>query len=190
LSPAFLPTPEGLLVKLSDYASSLTTLLNLIPTLFLNQPSFPGSGSCLGPALLIAQKLLAPVGGRITIFSHSLPTLGPGALPSRGSKPTGTAAPNLANLTKELNPAIDFYKKIALDCSGGYIAVDIFFTGGDSYGYQDVASVSCVSRFSGGCVYRIGVGKLGGKALLESCFLRYLTRKIGFEAVMRVRCSR
>ena len=37
-----------------------------------------------------------------------------------------------------LNPAIDFYKKMALDCSAQQIAVDLFMFNGQ---YADMASI-------------------------------------------------
>jgi protein transport protein SEC24 len=89
---------------------------------------------------------------------------------------------------KDVNPSTDFYKKLALDCSSQYIAVDVFFINDQ---YCDIASVSCIAKFSGGCLHRInGLANPQRKNLLEAAFARYLTRKIGFEAVMRVRCTR
>jgi protein transport protein SEC24 len=109
----------------------------------------------------------------MTIFQHTLPTLGPGSLtPREVAKPTA----------KDLNPSTDFYKKIALDCSGQYIAVDLFLTGST---FTDIASVSCVSKYSGGCVYRCHrLEESGRLGYLESCFVRYLNRKIGFEVII------
>jgi hypothetical protein len=50
-----------------------------------------------------------------------------------------------------------------------------------------------ISRFSGGCIYHFPLFKVSDTILSDSferSFRRYLTRKIGFEAVMRIRCSR
>jgi len=49
----------------------------------------------------------------VTVFQQSLPSIGPGKLESRED-------PNLRAgevTTSSLNPATDFYKKMALDCS-------------------------------------------------------------------------
>jgi len=90
-----------------------------------------------------------------------------------------------------LNPSTDFYKKMALECSQQYIAVDLFFINNQ---YVDIASIGCVSKFSGGNVYQFpnfhATENPTQCFLLEQAFQRYVTRKIGFEAVMRVRCSR
>ena len=52
--------------------------------------------------------------------------------------------------TELLGPSTDFYKKMALDCSGQQIAVDLFAMGSQ---YADIASLSGISKFSGGQVY-------------------------------------
>lgn len=50
-----------------------------------------------------------------------------------------------------------------------------------------------ISKFSGGCIYHFplfNVVKKQDCIMFRKSFERYLTRKIGFEAVMRVRCTR
>lgn len=89
-----------------------------------------------------------------------------------------------------LGPATDFYKRLALDCSGQQIAVDLFLLNSQ---YSDLATLSGISRFSGGCMYHLPLFKADRAQhadQLSKMFARYLTRKIGFEAVMRVRCTR
>ncbi|PNJ59693.1 SEC24A isoform 2, partial [Pongo abelii] len=90
-----------------------------------------------------------------------------------------------------MTPSTDFYKKLALDCSGQQVAVDLFLLSGQ---YSDLASLGCISRYSAGSVYYypsyhhqhnpVQVQKL------QKELQRYLTRKIGFEAVMRIRCTK
>ena len=60
-------------------------------------------------------KLASPTGGRITVFQHILPTLGPGSLTNRENAATSADKKNGSSL---LGPVTDFYKKLALDCSG------------------------------------------------------------------------
>ena len=90
-----------------------------------------------------------------------------------------------------LGPQTDFYKKLALDCSGQQVAVDMWTLSGT---YVDLATLSGVSKFSGGQVqhfpgYHV-VHNTPMAAKFEAALRRYLTRKIGFEAVMRIRCTR
>ncbi|KAJ9581283.1 hypothetical protein L9F63_023555 [Diploptera punctata] len=178
----FLPCPDNLLVNLSESRELVKDLLNQIPTKFLNSHD---TNSTLGAALQAAYKLMAPTGGRVTVFQTCLPNHGPGMLTVREdpSQRAGKEAPHL-------NPATDFYKRLALDCSGQQIAVDLFLI---NCQYSDLATLSGISRFSGGCIYHFPLFKASNTIMadsLERSFRRYLTRKIGFEAVMRIRCSR
>jgi protein transport protein SEC24 len=71
------------------------------------------------------------------------------------------------------------------------VAVDLFAMGSQ---YQDLATLSGVSKFSAGQIQHFAgyhvVHNPAVAAKFESGLRRYLTRKIGFEAVMRVRCTR
>uniref|UniRef100_A0A8D0SE67 Protein transport protein Sec24A n=1 Tax=Sus scrofa TaxID=9823 RepID=A0A8D0SE67_PIG len=158
-------------------------LLKTLPQMFTKTLE---TQSALGPALQAAYKLMSPTGGRMSVFQTQLPTLGVGALKPREE-------PNQRSSAKEihLTPSTDFYKKLALDCSGQQVAVDLFLLSGQ---YSDLASLGCISRYSAGSVYYypsyhhqhnpVQVQKL------QKELHRYLTRKIGFEAVMRIRCTK
>lgn len=50
-----------------------------------------------------------------------------------------------------------------------------------------------MTKFTGGCIYHLPLFRASrsqSEETLERTFRRYLTRKIGFEAVMRIRCTR
>ena len=53
--------------------------------------------------------------------------------------------------------------------------------------------LACVSKYSGGCMYHFPgfhyIHNLPQAERLEHSLRRYLTRKIGFESVMRIRCT-
>lgn len=178
----FLPCPDNLIVNLSENIDLVRDLLTHLPTQYAESYD---TESALGAALQAAYKLLAPTGGRITVFQARLPSIGPGALTSREdpSQRAGDSVPHL-------NPSTDFYKKLALDCSGQQIAVDLFFVNSQ---YVDIATLSGVSRFSGGCMHHFPLFRsvdLTHVKMLNKCLRRYLSRKIGFESVMRLRCTR
>lgn len=120
------------------------------------------------------------------MFQSCLPTFGPGSVSNRE-----LTVKSIKDIPPVLNPSTDFYKKIALECSQQYIAVDLFFINNQ---YVDIASIGGVSKFSGGSIYQFpnfhATDNPTQSYLLEQAFARYVTRKIGFEAVMRVRCSR
>ncbi|XP_078532710.1 protein transport protein Sec24B isoform X2 [Lissotriton helveticus] len=180
----FLPTPDSLLVNLHESKELIVDLLNALPNLFINTRE---THSALGPALQAAFKLMSPTGGRISVFQSQLPSIGAGALQSRED-------PNQRSSTKfvqHLGPATDFYKKLALDCSGQQTAVDLFLL---SSQYSDLASLACVSKYSAGCIYYYpsfhSTHNPEQTDKLQKDLKRYLTRKIGFEAVMRIRCTK
>ncbi|XP_028130763.1 protein transport protein Sec24A [Diabrotica virgifera virgifera] len=178
----FLPTPDNLLVNLKDRMDLIADLLRLLPNRFAN--TFD-TNSALGAALQVAFKMMGATGGRVTVFQASLPNIGPGALISR-EDPSNRASAEVAHL----NPANDFYKRLALECSGQQIAVDLFVVNSQ---YVDIATISGISRFSGGCMHHFPLLKPTKPVVCDRfarSFRRYITRKIGFEAVMRLRCTR
>ncbi|XP_017149456.2 protein transport protein Sec24A isoform X2 [Drosophila miranda] len=177
----FLPRPDSLLVNLKECKQLVRVLLNLLPKRFgyTHDP-----GSALGSALQVAFKLMSS-GGRITVFQACLPNKGPGSLEPR-EDPNNRSAKDVAHL----NPATDFYKRFALECSGYQIACDLFLM---NQQYSDMATISGISKHSGGCVHHFPLYQKTKQHMVDSfrmCFKRYLTRKIGFEAVMRIRCTR
>ncbi|XP_021096678.1 protein transport protein Sec24A isoform X3 [Heterocephalus glaber] len=179
----FIPMPENLLVNLNESKELVQSLLKTLPQMFTKSLE---TQSALGPALQAAFKLMSPTGGRMSVFQTQLPTLGVGALKPREEPNQRTSAKEI-----HLTPSTDFYKKLALDCSGQQVAVDLFLLSGQ---YSDLASLGCISRYSAGSVYYypsyhhqhnpVQVQKL------QKELQRYLTRKIGFEAVMRIRCTK
>ncbi|XP_055611461.1 protein transport protein Sec24A [Uranotaenia lowii] len=178
----FLPYPDNLLVNLRECKELIKDLLIQLPKRFEHAHD---THSALGAALQVAFKLMSASGGRVTVFQCCLPNYGPGALQSR-EDPNNRSSKDVAHL----GPATDFYKRLALDCSAQQIAVDLFLLNSQ---YCDLATISGISKFSGGCMHHIPLYSASKPQLvktLQKCFERYLTRKIGFEAVMRVRCTR
>ncbi|XP_053778393.1 protein transport protein Sec24B isoform X5 [Desmodus rotundus] len=184
IDDVFLPTPDSLLVNLHESKELIKDLLNALPNMFTSTRE---THSALGPALQAAFKLMSPTGGRVSVFQTQLPSLGAGLLRSRED-------PNQRSSTKvvqHLGPATDFYKKLALDCSGQQTAVDLFLL---SSQYSDLSSLACMSKYSAGCIYYYPsfhcTHNPSQAEKLQKELKRYLTRKIGFEAVMRIRCTK
>ncbi|XP_064595688.1 protein transport protein Sec24A-like isoform X2 [Liolophura sinensis] len=179
----FLPSPDNLLVNVHESKELVIDLLNQLPTLFEDNQE---TGNALGAALQAAYKMMSATGGRVTVVQTCLPTAGPGALSARED-------PNLRKSkdVQNLGPATDFYKKLALDCSAQQIAVDLFLLNGQ---YADASTLACISKYSSGCVYSYpsfhAMRNPPQRDRLEADLRRYLTRKIGFEAVMRIRCTK
>ncbi|THD23505.1 SEC24 A COPII coat complex component [Fasciola hepatica] len=194
LDEPFLPDYEGLINRINNSAEAIQDFLRQLPEAFASTNDV---GNCLGSVLQIGLRLIGGSGGRISLFTTSMPTVGAGTLRPREN-------PNERSLgeAKFLGPATDFYKTFALDCAAQQVAVDLFVLNSQ---YCDIATLSGVSRFSSGAVYHYPNFHYPPKLDQESdsvqnCdlielerfrrdFDRYLTRKIGFEAVMRIRCT-
>ncbi|PFX31272.1 protein transport protein Sec24A-like [Stylophora pistillata] len=183
LEDIFLPSPDDLLVNMNESKELITQLLDSLPNMFSNNHNVH---SATGAALQAALKLVGHIGGRVTLFQTTLPNIGPGELKKRedGQK---SSPKDVQNLT----PATDFYKKFALDCAAEQVAVDLFLLSGQ---YADIATLMCASKYSGGSVmyypdFHVSRNPAAAEKF-ENEFVRYLTRKIGFEAVMRVRCTK
>lgn len=181
IDDVFLPCPDNLLVNLKEREELVRDLLAQLPTKFQGTHD---TNSALGAALQAAYKLMSSTGGRVTVFQTCLPNVGPGLLQAR-EDPNSRASKDVPHL----NPATDFYKRLALDCSGQQIAVDLFLLNSQ---YCDLATLSGMCKFSGGCIYHLPLfrgSKPQNAETLDRILRRYLTRKIGFEAVMRIRCT-
>lgn len=178
----FLPSPSDLLANLSNCREQIVNMLSDLPELFNGSQE---TETCLGAALQAAYKMMNPTGGRVTVVLGSLPNIGPGAVMDR------EGGADKADMTTLLNPSTDFYKKLALDCSGQQIAVDLFLIASQ---HCDLATISGISKFSGGQVQTFpgyhSHHNPPQAERFERAVRRYLVRKIGFEAVMRIRCTR
>ncbi|XP_056138369.1 protein transport protein Sec24B [Lampris incognitus] len=184
IDDVFIPSHDSLMVNLKESRELVKDLLTSLPAMFSHSRE---THSALGPALQAAFKLMSSTGGRVSVFQTQLPTLGAGLLQSRED-------PNQRSSTKgvqHLGPATDFYKKLALDCSGQQIAVDLFLL---SSQYTDLASLACVSKYSAGSIFYYPsfhhIHNTAQPEKFQKDLERYLTRKIGFEAVMRIRCTK
>ncbi|XP_064387627.1 protein transport protein Sec24A-like isoform X2 [Halichondria panicea] len=177
----FLPSPDSLLVSLKESKELIRTLLEDLPRMFAGNKN---AQCALGPALQAATKLLHPIGGRVTVIVSNLPNIGPGSLKYRDVAPS-----SMKMNTLNMSPGSDFYKKLALECSSQQIAVDLFSF---SSLFTDLPTISCISKFSSGQVFYypdFHHSKPVVRQRFEKDFRRYLTRKIGYEAVMRIRCT-
>uniref|UniRef100_A0A7I4YP46 Protein transport protein Sec24A n=1 Tax=Haemonchus contortus TaxID=6289 RepID=A0A7I4YP46_HAECO len=179
----FLPAHQGILIPLRKNADVVRAFVEKLPVLFEHAKS---SSNCLGSALKIVHELIAEIGGRVTVFQASIPNIGPASLKPR-EDPNQRAADEVQNL----GPVTDFYKCLALECTGHQVALDLFMLNSQ---YADLATLSEMAKFSTGCVYHFPnyhcLNDTVQVKRFEKILTRYLTRKIGFEAVLRIRCSR
>ncbi|XP_061896026.1 protein transport protein Sec24B isoform X4 [Entelurus aequoreus] len=184
IDDVFIPSHDSLMVNWKESEELVKDLLTSLPSMFSQSKEMH---SALGPALQAAYKLMSSTGGRVSVFQTQLPTLGAGSLQSREDRSQRSKAKGV----QHLGPATDFYKKFALDCSGQQIGVDLFLL---SSQYSDLASLACISKYSAGSIfYYPSFHHIHNPAQLEKFqkdLERYLARKMGFEAVMRIRCTK
>ena len=182
LDEPFMPTPDDLLVNLSECRDNIEAFLGKLQSMF--QESQNG-GSCMGSALRAGHKLISPVGGKITVLSASLPNMGYGKLEMREDKKLlGTSKENSL-----LQTGSSFYKSFAVECSKNQVSIDMFLF---SSQYQDVASLSNLPRYTGGQTYFYpGWNAARSEDAIKFAreFSDYLSSEIGLEAVLRVRAT-
>ncbi|VBB27706.1 unnamed protein product [Acanthocheilonema viteae] len=203
-SNIFLPVSYGLLVNLRKNVDVIRLFVQSLPALYESNSS---TSCCLGAALTAAHQLIADIGGRITVLLTMIPDLGPGALKSREDPNQRAAAVGFLYEIPNLCPANDYYKRLALECTGHQIAVDLFLMNSQYSDLSTLGNSTCssylsiniiasadMSKFSTGCVfhfpnYHINQDHLQVKRFQKQ-LNRYLVRKIGFEAVLRIRCTK
>ena len=179
----FLPQPNDLLVNLTESRAAVETLLRDLPAMYALAAATP---SALGAALQAAFKLCSASGGKLEVFSASLPSLGPGALKMRDDKKL-YGGPRESTL---LQAASSFYKTFAIECSRSQVSVDMWLFGP---AYVDVATLSCLPRYTGGQTfyyptYDAQHPENARKFAHE--LHAVLTSPISFEAVLRLRATR
>ena len=182
LEEPFLPTPGDLIVPISECRENIENFLGKLQEMF---QSTQNGASCMGSALRAGLKLIAPLGGKLTVLSASLPNVGYGKLEMREDK-------KLLGTSKEgnlLQTANSFYRSFAVECSKSQVSIDMFLF---SSQYQDVATLSNLPRFTGGQTYFYpGWNAARSEDAIKFAreFSDYLSSEIALEAVLRVRAT-
>ena len=159
-------------------------LLEKLPAMFASTQS---TEVALGPALKAAYQLMQHIGGKLSVFSATRPTVGDAKLKARGEGAAAKAAadgkgPNL------MQPDCDFYKNLAVDGSKQQVCIDVWSCAGS---YTDLATIGQLAKHTSGSVYHYPrfSDQVAGERLSRD-LQHNLTRAQGWEAVMRVRVSR
>ncbi|TIB87107.1 protein transport protein SEC24 [Wallemia mellicola] len=184
LDDPFLPTPNDLLVNLSEARGAIENLLTNLSDMF---QTASGPESAMGTALKAAVQLISPFGGKIMVMTGQLPNVGQGALKNREDlKILGT--PKESTLLQAAGGG--FYKNLAIDCSRSQISVDMFLFG---HPYQDVATLQCLPKYTSGQTYfypGFNASRTEDALKLAHELSTVLSSPIALEAVMRVRATR
>ena len=179
----FLPMADDLLVNLAEHKEKIATLLDRLPSMFA---STQATEAALGPALKAAFQMIQHLGGKVHLFTCTRPTIGEAALKNReGATPSRGKEDPSAQL---LQPASDFYKNLAVECSKQQVCIDVWSC---AAAYTDLATLGQLAKHTTGSVYHyphfsdVTMGERLSRELQYS-----LTREQGWEAVMRVRVSK
>ncbi|XP_052587048.1 protein transport protein Sec24D isoform X5 [Peromyscus californicus insignis] len=179
----FVPLLDGFLVNYQDSQSVIHNLLDQIPEMFANSNE---NETVFAPVIQAGMEALkaAECPGKLFIFHSSLPTAeAPGKLKNRDDK-------KLVNTDKEkilFQPQTAVYESLAKDCVANSCSVTLFLFPSQ---YVDVASLGLVPLLTGGTLYKYNAFQVN---LDSQQFLNDLRndigKKIGFDAIMRVRTS-
>jgi protein transport protein SEC24 len=182
LDEPFLPIPGDLLVPLDDCREGIENLLGKVQDMFQYTQN---ATSCMGSALQAGHKLISAIGGKMVVLTATLPNIGVGKLEVREDK-------KVLGTSKEgslLQTGNSFYKSFAVECSKNQVSVDMFLF---ASGYQDVASLSNLPRYTGGQTWLYpGWNATRGEDAIKFAreFSDHLSAEIALEAVMRVRAT-
>ena len=183
LEDVFVPLLDGFLVKVSESEAVIDSLLSQIPQMFAESRE---TETVLGPVIQAGLDALksSDRAGKLYVFHSSLPIAeAPGKLKNRDDR-------KLLGTDKEktiLTPQNNFYTKLGQECVSDGCSVDLFLFPNS---YIDVASVSEVSRMTGGSVYKYSYfqADLDGERFLED-LRRNVQNQTAFDAILRVRTS-
>ncbi|XP_068702703.1 protein transport protein Sec24C-like isoform X2 [Montipora foliosa] len=183
IEDVFVPLVDGFLVSPQEARGVVDSLLEQIPSMFGETRE---TETVLGPVIQAGTEALkaAGISGKLFVFHSALPIAeAPGKLKNREDR-------KLLGSDKEktiLTPQSGFYEKLAKECVESGVAVDLFLF---PNAYIDVATIGSVATLTGGQIYRYSYFKESTHGdQLRGDLKRNLARNVGFNAVMRLRCS-
>ncbi|XP_021013132.1 protein transport protein Sec24D [Mus caroli] len=179
----FVPLLDGFLVNYEESQSVIHNLLDQIPEMFADSNE---NETVFAPVIQAGMEALkaAECPGKLFIFHSSLPTAeAPGKLKNRDDK-------KLVNTDKEkilFQPQTAVYESLAKDCVANSCSVTLFLFPSQ---FVDVASLGLVPLLTGGTLYKYNVFQIHSDSQRFLSDLRNeIEKKIGFDAIMRVRTS-
>jgi protein transport protein SEC24 len=181
INDPFPPLPDEHYVTLEASRAIVDSLLEALPTAFAGTSELD---SAMGAALQAAFRTISHIGGKLMLFAASASTLGVVKTKNREMA---------AHYNTEREPALrqtgdPFFRSFASECINQQISVDVYALAGQ---YCDLFSIAFMPRCTGGSLYfypAFNAGRDGAKLTHE---IRHnLLRYTGWEAVMRMRCSK
>ncbi|XP_078094614.1 protein transport protein Sec24C-like [Mustelus asterias] len=174
------PLLDGFLVNAKESSTLINSLLDKIPSLFMD--SLEGD-VLFGPVVQAGLEALktADCSGKLFIFHTSLPTAkAPGALRNRHDN-------SIINTSKEqtlFQPQNSYYQKLAEQCVAQGCCVDLFLF---PHQYVDVATLGLLTFRTGGDLYYYGNFRADRDAeQFQHDLWRDVQKVVGFNAIMKV----
>ncbi|KAJ1674564.1 COPII subunit, partial [Spiromyces aspiralis] len=182
IDDVFLPSPNDLLVNLTECREAIETMLSRLGDMFQKTQNV----SCaLGPAIKAANSLLGTLGGKVIVMTSTIPSLSEGKL-SPLDEDNALGTPKESDLLKAHS---QWYKNIAAESSRVQIAYDTIFFG---QAPKDMPSIVSLARYTGGSVFYypdFAANRPEEVAKFKGEFSQLLANQVGLEAVLRVRAS-
>lgn len=178
----FLPQPQDLLLNINECREGIESILTRFNDMF--QTNQNGTNA-MGSALKAAHKLISPIGGKVVCLMASLPNVATGKLTPRDNAGAAGTSKEAALLQAQNT----FYKSFAVECSKHQVSVDMFLF---SSNYQDVATLSCLPRYTGGQTFYYpgwNASRAEDAVKFANEFSKFLGMEIALEAVMRIRAT-
>ncbi|XP_069834551.1 protein transport protein Sec24D [Dendropsophus ebraccatus] len=183
VAEVFLPLLDGFLVNFNESRTVINNLLTQIPEMFADTNE---SETVFAPVIQAGMEALkaAECAGKLFIFHSSLPTAeAPGKLKNRDDR-------RLVNTEKEKTlflPQSNVYESLAKECVTNGCCVDLFLFPNQNI---DVASIGLVTMLTGGTLYKYNNFQVhtDGRQLVSD-LRKDIEKRIGFDAIMRIRTS-
>merc|ERR1719334_2374814 len=183
LEDMFVPMAEGLMVDIAESEAVIDSLMEQLPSLFQETRE---TETILGPVIQAGKEAFkaANMAGKLVVFHHNLPVAeAPGKLKNRDDR-------KCLNTDREktvLTPQTKFYNDLGQECVSVGCSVDLFLF---NNAYIDIATLSQVSRLTGGQVYKYTYfqSDLDGERFISD-LQHNISRPVVFDAIMRVRTS-
>ena len=183
IQDVFMPLLDGFLCDVEESESVIDGLMTQIPAMFADTRE---TETILAPAIQAGLEALmaSDCAGKLMVFHSSLPIAeAPGKLKNRDDrKVLGTEKEKTV-----LAPQNTVYNNLGKDCVNAGCSVDLFIFNNS---YVDIATISQVSRLTGGEVYKYTYfqADVDGDRLIADV-INNISRPIAFDAIMRVRTS-
>merc|ERR1719309_667550 len=179
----FVPLAQGLMVDAEESEAVIDSLLHQIPRMFSETRE---TETILGPVIQAGKEAFkaANMSGKLIVFHHNLPVAqAPGKLKNRDDR-------KCLGTDKEKNvllPQTKFYNDLGQECVSVGCSVDLFLF---NNAYIDIATLSQVSRLTGGQVYKYTYfqADLDGERFISD-LKHNVSRPVVFDAIMRVSTS-